>query len=384
MINILIDGNYIFHKTFGIFAGYGNVDPGKVLANKSDQAMFIRKISTDLTASLKNLPTGGRLVFTSDSRSWRKDVEIEDGGYKSGRVKDDNVDWTIFFELMQSFGMHLEKMGFIFSKVEGAEGDDLLLYWSQKFNTEKQSCIIISGDKDLHQLARMEKCKHSDVWTAVWNSNSKKNVLSVPMGWRDNWLNETRTEISVFNMGSTISPEKERLKDFIKKVEIEEIDSFPFIFNKILIGDKGDSVPSVWEYENKGKIVRFTPKSAEKIYNLFLESNWKNVSFSHLHEDEEFLNWISPLILKISKGVDSTENRKKVKSNFLRNVKLMWLDDTVIPENVSMSCKLETERGINLEKRTITLDRIKILEGTEWLSSGYQPKGMDPFENFLS
>ena len=282
MINILIDGNYIFHKTFGIFAGYGNVDPGKVLKNKSDQAMFIRKISTDLTASLKTLPVGGRLVFTSDSRSWRKDVEIEDGGYKSGRVKDENVDWTVFFELMQSFGNHLEKMGFIFSKIEGAEGDDLLLYWSQRFNDEGQSCIIISGDKDLHQLARM---KGPDVWTAVWNSNSKKNVLSVPRGWKENWLNEARTEVSIFNMGSTISPEKERLKDFIKKIDIEEIDSFPFIFNKILIGDKGDSVPSVWEYENSGKTMRFTPKSAEKIYNFFLESKWKDVPMKFLSED---------------------------------------------------------------------------------------------------
>ena len=381
MINILIDGNYIFHKTFGIFAGYGNVDPGKVLKNKSDQAMFIRKISTDLTASLKTLPVGGRLVFTSDSRSWRKDVEIEDGGYKSGRVKDENVDWTVFFELMQSFGNHLEKMGFIFSKIEGAEGDDLLLYWSQRFNDEGQSCIIISGDKDLHQLARM---KGPDVWTAVWNSNSKKNVLSVPRGWKENWLNEARTEVSIFNMGSTISPEKERLKDFIKKIDIEEIDSFPFIFNKILIGDKGDSVPSVWEYENSGKTMRFTPKSAEKIYNFFLESKWKDVPMKFLSEDEDFLNWISPLILKISKGVDSTENRKKVKSNFLRNLKLMWLEDSVIPENVSMACKLETERGIKLERRSITLDRIKILEGTEWLATGGQPKGMDPFENFLN
>ena len=381
MINILIDGNYIFHKTFGIFAGYGNVDPGKVLKNKSDQAMFIRKISTDLTASLKTLPVGGRLVFTSDSRSWRKDVEIEDGGYKSGRVKDENVDWTVFFELMQAFGSHLEKMGFIFSKIEGAEGDDLLLYWSQRFNDEGQSCIIISGDKDLHQLARM---KGPDVWTAVWNSNSKKNILSVPRGWKENWLNEARTEVSIFNMGSTISPEKERLKDFIKKVDIEEIDSFPFIFNKILIGDKGDSVPSVWEYESSGKTMRFTPKSAEKIYNFFLESKWKDVPMKFLSEDEDFLNWISPLILKISKGVDSTENRKKVKSNFLRNLKLMWLEDSVIPENVSMACKLETERGIKLERRSITLDRIKILEGTEWLATGGQPKGMDPFENFLN
>ena len=112
MINILIDGNYIFHKTFGVFAGYGsNVDPGKVLKSKSDQSMFIRKIATDLCSSLKMLPIGGRLVFASDSRSWRKDVEIEDGGYKSGRVKDENVDWSIFFDLMQAFGTHLEKMG---------------------------------------------------------------------------------------------------------------------------------------------------------------------------------------------------------------------------------------------------------------------------------
>lgn len=381
MINILIDGNYIFHKTFGVFAGYGsNVDPGKILKSKSDQSLFIRKVSTDLTAALKLLPIGGRLIFTSDSRSWRKEVEIEDGGYKSGRVKDENVDWSIFFELMESFGNHLEKMGFIFSKIEGAEGDDLLLYWSQKLNDEGQSCIIISGDKDLHQLARM---KGPDVWTATWNSNSKKNVLSVPAGWKENWLNEVKTEVSIFNMGSTISPEKERLKDFIKKVDIEEINSFPFIFNKVLIGDKGDSVPSVWEFETAGKTTRFTPKSAEKLYDLFLESKWKNLSIKDLVVDEEFLNWISPLILKIGKGVDSSENRIKVRHNFLRNLKLMWLDDQVIPEKVSMKCKLETERGMKINRIPITLDRVKILEGTEWITTGFTPKGIDPFENFL-
>lgn len=381
MINILIDGNYIFHKTFGIYAGYGsNIDPGKVLKSKSDQSMFIRKIATDLCASLKMLPTGGRLVFTADSRSWRKDVEIEDGGYKSGRVKDENVDWSIFFELMQSFGIQLEKMGFIFSKVEGAEGDDLLLYWSNRFNDEGQSCIIISGDKDLHQLVKM---KGPDIWTATWNSNSKKNLLFVPRGWKENWLNDSIQEASVFNMGSWISPEKERLKEFIKKVEVEEIDSFPFIFNKILVGDKGDSVPSVWEYQSGEKTMRFTPKSSEKIYDLFLESRWSGMDMSSISSDEEFLDWVSPLILKISKGVDSSDNRVKAKQNLLRNIKLMWLDNSVIPEWVSMNCKLDIERGLKIERKSVTVDRIKILEGTEWISSGYQPKGFDPFSDLL-
>jgi hypothetical protein len=381
MINILCDGNYIFHKTFGVFAGYGNQDPGKVLKNKSDQAIFIRKIATDLTSSLRMLPTGGRLVFTCDSRSWRKDVEIEDGGYKSGRVKDETVDWSIFFDLMQSFGKHLEKMGFIFSKVEGAEGDDLLLFWSRKFNDLGESTVIISGDKDLHQLVKMNG---PDSWTCVWNNNSKKNFLYVPMGWKDNWLNESNhSEVSIFNMSSTISPEKERLKDFIKKVDLEEINSFPFIFNKILIGDKGDSVPSVWEYDSAGKTYRFTQAKADKIIELFEQSDFKSLGIKALSEDQDFLNWISPLVLKLSKGVDSTENRNKVKSNWIRNLKLMWLDPNVIPEKVSFDSELDIQRGIKLEKKSVTLDRIKILEGTDWVNSSYQPKGFDPFENLL-
>lgn len=382
MVNILIDGNYIFHKTFGIFGGYGNVDPGKILKDKSEQAAFIRKVSTDLCSSLKMIPQGGRLIFTSDSRSWRKDIEIEDGGYKSGRVKDEAVDWTIFFDLMQSFGSQLEKMGFIFSKVEGAEGDDLLMYWSDYFNEAGENCIIITGDKDLHQLAKIS----NKSWTTIWNNNSKKNVISVPKGWKEDWLDKNES-IDIFNMASAVSPEKERFKDFLKKVQIEEIESRPFIFNKILIGDKGDSVPSVWSYTNNNKIVNFTQKKAEVVYNAFLESEWSDKSFDYLlnsEDSENFLDWLSGIVIRTSKGVDSTENRVKVKSNIIRNFKLMWLDRSMIPDFVTKGCLSEIERGYNIEKRSVTLDRIKILEGTEWVTSGYQPKGFDPFENFLN
>ena len=81
--NILIDGNYIFHKTFGVFAGYGNLDPSKALATDHDKASFIRKVTIDLCSTLKSLPSGGRLIFTVDERSWRKDYYE---GYKSSRT----------------------------------------------------------------------------------------------------------------------------------------------------------------------------------------------------------------------------------------------------------------------------------------------------------
>jgi len=377
MINVLIDGNYIFHKTFGVFGGYGNKNPGDILGSENEQSMFIRKISTDLCSSLRSIPAGGKLIFTADSRSWRKDVEIEGGGYKSNRVKDEEVDWTVFFHLLEAFGNHLEKMGFIFSRVTGAEGDDLLYYWADYLNTKGQDCVILSGDKDMHQLARWK----GNNWTIVWNANSKNNMLSVPQGWESNWLNK-KEDVSIFDMNSAMDPDKEKMKDFVQKNEITEINPRDFIFIKMLIGDKGDAVPGIWESIVNGKTNRLTPKKAETILESLQDTKWKESSFQDLIQDSEFLDWISGYSLRLIKEIDTTENRKKAAENLKRNYKLMWLDKTVIPMEVTTRAVEELRRGISLEKKPITLDRVKILEGTTWVSKSTAPSQYDPFKNF--
>jgi len=378
MINILCDGNYIFHKTFGVFGGFGTKDPSKVLGSPGEQSMFIRKVATDLCAGLKLLPQGGRLIFTTDSRSWRKDVEIEDGGYKSNRVKDETVDWTIFFDLMSDFGKQLESQGFIFSKVKGAEGDDLLYFWSQYFNSIGEDCIIISGDKDMHQLAR-----HNEKgWTIIWNNNSKNNIVAVPPGWEENWVNKTDS-VSIFDMDSAISPDKEKIKDFLKKVTIEEVKRRDFVFNKMLTGDKGDAVPGVWYVPTSGgKFNGITPKKAEQILESLNQSQWKDSKFIDMLQDTEFLSWISGFVLRLLKDVDSEDNRKKVTKNLLRNYTLMWLDRSVMPDFVVEYCNEEIYRGMEIPKKNVTIDRIKILEGTTWATSSSAPKDFDPFANF--
>jgi 5'-3' exonuclease len=377
MINVLIDGNYIFHKTFGVFGGYGNKNPGDILGSENEQSMFIRKISTDLCSSLRSIPAGGKLIFTADSRSWRKDVEIEGGGYKSNRVKDEEVDWTVFFHLLEAFGNHLEKMGFIFSRVTGAEGDDLLYYWADYLNTKGQDCVILSGDKDMHQLARWK----GNNWTIVWNANSKNNMLSVPQEWESNWLNK-KEDVSIFDMNSAMDPDKEKMKDFVQKNEITEINPRDFIFIKMLIGDKGDAVPGIWESIVNGKTNRLTPKKAETILESLQDTKWKESSFQDLIQDSEFLDWISGYSLRLIKEIDTTENRKKAAENLKRNYKLMWLDKTVIPMEVTTRAVEELRRGISLEKKPITLDRVKILEGTTWVSKSTAPSQYDPFKNF--
>jgi 5'-3' exonuclease len=318
------------------------------------------------------------LVFTSDSRSWRKDVEIEDGGYKSNRVKDETVDWTIFFDLMTEFGHQLENQGFVFSKVKGAEGDDLLYYWSDYFNSIGENCIIISGDKDMHQLAR-----HNDRgWTVIWNNNSKNNILAVPPGWEDNWVNKTES-VSIFDMTAAISPDKEKIKEFLKKVTVEEVRRRDFVFNKMLTGDKGDAVPGVWYVQApNGKFNGISPKKAEQILESLNQSEWKDSRFVDMLQDQNFLSWISGFILRILKDVDNKDNRDKVAKNLLRNYTLMWLDRSVMPEFVISNCDGEVARGIEIPKKNITIDRVKILEGTSWATTQSVPKAFDPFANF--
>jgi 5'-3' exonuclease len=378
MINILIDGNYVWHKTFGVFGGFGIKDPAEVLGTKGEQSMFIRKIATDLCAGLKLLPQGGRLIFTCDSRSWRKDVEIEDGGYKSNRVKDETVDWTIFFDLMAEFGQQMEKQGFIYSKVKGAEGDDLLYFWSDHFNSIGENCIIISGDKDMHQLAR-----HNEKgWTVIWNNNSKNNILAVPPSWEDNWVNKTES-VSIFDMTAAISPDKDKVKEFLKKVTVEEINRRDFVFMKMLTGDKGDAVPGVWYVPTaSGKNNGVSSKKAEQILESLGQSKWKDSTFKEMLADSDFLSWVSGFVLRILKDVDNTTNREKVTKNILRNYTLMWLDSEVMPEFVTESCKVELNRGMELPKKNITIDRIKILDGTVWTTEVSVPKAFDPFANF--
>jgi hypothetical protein len=108
---------------------------------------------------------------------------------------------------------------------------------------------------------------------------------------------------------------------------------------------------------------------------------WKNIQPKELLNSNEFLNWASGFILRTMKDVDSSENRNKVSDNIRRNYKLMWLDDTVFPDKVVSDSEAEIERGISLERKSITLDRIKILEGTNWISPNYSPSSFDPFAN---
>ena len=275
---------------------------------------------------------------------------------------------------MTSFANHLEEMGFIFSKVEGAEGDDLLYFWARHFNTRGENCIVVSADKDLHQLVKNTK---NGSWTAVWNNNSKNSVLYVPQLWTEQL--ESNHEVSIFDMGNSLDPTREKLKEFASKVKVEEIHSRIVSIEKILSGDKGDAVPSVWVIEKNGRNHGITPKKVESVLEYIRESKWNDVTTRELLEDPEFTHYLAGYLLRLIGDIDSSDNRNRVLENLERNKKLVWLDKTVYPQDLVYDIQTDITRGDSLPRKTIIADRIKLLEGTEWVTEGYVPKKFDPF-----
>ena len=150
-LNLVFDGNYLFYKTLFIFSGYSS---GKrLLEDEKDQAMFMRKIATDMSHAIRFFGNPDRIIFTIDSRSWRKDIEIEEGAYKGTRSKDENtVNWDSFYKCMNEFGIILRKKGIIVSKEERAEGDDLMYAWNTECLANNKSVILFTGDRDIIQL----------------------------------------------------------------------------------------------------------------------------------------------------------------------------------------------------------------------------------------
>ena len=376
MITVCIDGNYLFHKTFGIFSGFGSKSPGDVLSSEAERNMFLRKVMTDLCYSLNQIPDINKVIFCKDSRSWRKDYKITRSVYKESRIKGEGVDWGSFFKLMDEFGEFLEENGYIYSRYGGAEGDDLIWAWCDYLRDKDDSVIVISGDKDMHQLVSFS----DKSWIGIWNSNSKNNRFIVS----DDWEMEKEEEISIFDVNPSSGSNDSRIDKFISSCIVEKIPTKEFIFKKILMGDKKDDVPGVFPHLTKtGKVSNIAEGKSQKIWDLYKESPWEKYPMEDLWMNDEFLGWLAGLSLRLLGQTDNSENRDKFKQFYEENARLVWLNEKSIPEDMSKGLK-EHVQFLDLKPRSISplIEKKTMIEKSPWAKDTTPPKGYDPFDLF--
>lgn len=360
---LVVDGNYFVNRTLYIMQRTN----GRLLDNDTDYVLYVRKLMMDFAATVRKFKSIlNRVVLVCDSASWRKDFYPE-ANYKGQRVKDDSINWDNFSKAYEEFRNILKKKHVIIHKENGAEGDDLMYAWSRYLNLNGSNCIICTGDHDGLQL--IDNNKSTDTYTLFYAPTSTVKELGVYESF-NKWLNsETDSDITdIFNISDNLGDET--TKTFYKKListeklELKVIDVQKFSFEKVLIGDGGDNVASLYTYEKNGRNYKISEKKAEKVYNKILENYDFSIDFLYDREYREIFTDIILSELKIDKI-----HRNSILKRFELNVMLLLLNNKSIPEEILSNCykNIEIMFPINNFDVSLLLNKDIILEGTRFV-----------------
>ena len=367
---LLIDGNYfVFSRLFVL----PKPKTGQLLGDDKQMSQFMRKLAIDFASEMRKLKMFvDDVVLTVDSKSWRKDLYPE-ADYKGTRKQSSDVNWQGVYSVYEEFQKILQAKGVTVHQIQGAEADDVIFGWSTALNNRGKSCIVWSGDRDLIQLVNYSKT--NDAHT-IWYYNTKKSLYAYEGFEKDmntSIANDMNTDDLLFNMGGehmTRDTYQTNILSWVKdlKIEVTEVDCDRFIFNKILIGDKSDNIPSVvtWQKEMKGGKLRtysITEKMADTIYDQFIKE-LDNFTIEYLF-NTEYKNKLTDIIYRVV----GHGNLNLIKSALSNNIALMLLHTKTIPDSIQEAIYSAIDRDWEgaLENTDQFMDMEKILEGTNWL-----------------
>jgi len=279
-MNIIFDGNYLFHKTFSVFSSYHkNKDMCEILQDKEQRQVMIRKCIIDMCYALARFKKITKVVFVIDSHSWRYNLH-DDYKYALTKVRDPY--YKHFMTLLDEFESLLRKRGLIVSRVKGAEGDDLLYLWGNVYYgfIMDEEVTIITGDSDIRMLIN-------------------KNV-------------------SIFNNKSTdltfhCIPEKEVYWNeyFDTDIRVIPTDAFDTLLYKVIMGDTSDNIKKL--KSGFGKVA----------FQKFLD-HIKPIVVPNTMELVPLAQWITSKFCEFTKMDEHV-----VLGQVLFNLKMTWLNLSV-------------------------------------------------------
>lgn len=365
MTNALFDLSNMFFRSLFIVGGYGAKNYSFESQFEIDQLM--RKVSTDVSYIIRQL-SPSRVIFALDSKSWRKSISIdENDGYKANREKSGMINWDNVFNTMKEFGEILEANGFIVSKIENAEADDLIALWTNELLfKQNQNVVIVSSDEDVRQLVHFYSYEPGKkVFSTVYNpfatgKNSSKK-LYVPNHFEE-WLNSSDIG-DIFNRAIDVDKEDfKRLKE-TEKVTLENVDGNRIAMKKIFCGDDGDNVPAIYTWlvkdkNDEDKTVRITNSKFEKIVESIGAKDYLDLmdNSSKIYEHLTVIAGHTPPF--------------KMEDRLIRQVKLVVLSPQVFPEQIvddfNKHC-IEELKKPNVNPQSWNMN--SLLEGTRYVKS---------------
>lgn len=342
-MNIVIDGNAflsvstsivknILAKNRSVGERYyvGDLTSDKYIlkeASKNEFRRFSLNYFGSILAPFKENIESVFIVF--DSRSWRKAfikqhvVDYGEGGfeYKADRKYDEKQ--HLFFDYFQEKIVPKleEEYGVITSRVHGAEGDDIIAYLCE--NMPNEDICIWTVDKDLVQLVESQNRKVILLMPKMMTKFKKVYTTEEFSDIEEQEVDLFNIDIKTIDNSAVVNVLTELLT---KGYQHFKIDSTHEILQKILAGDKSDSIPRLHS--------KLTPSKVKKIILKVKETfDWGNVKKLIDQDDSEFTNFLVKVICETLK-LDESSDSQTIRSNYIRNRTLIRLSTEFFPEDV--------------------------------------------------
>lgn len=316
-LTLLVDGNWLCQSRTAVLMN-GFLKENSEIHKQQTQEELKDLLGKSINVVLNRFPAISNIVLVTDGGSWRKDIPVPsflaDTTYKGNRVQANEIDWHYIYGALDNLADNCRSQGITVSRHPNIEGDDWIWYWSRRLNAEKTNCLIWSSDNDLKQLVQIDKS--TNAFTAWYND---KNGL-----WLPNELEDSPGDVDFFFKFEYFSPVLESLKGPSKSINY--IDPNSVITSKIICGDAGDNIMSVFRYQKNGRTYRVTEKDWEAMASTH---NIKNI-VDLLHHVPQ----IAKVICSNNKYQQYDPNPDEIEEMIRYNIKLVWLNEYVIPDTI--------------------------------------------------
>lgn len=366
----------MFMRSLFAISGYGEKSM-YTFDNQKEMDELMRKISMDVCYIIRAL-NPSRVIMAVDSKSWRKSIVIEENdGYKGSREKNDRLNWNNINSITDEFLDLCREYGFIVTKINSAEGDDVMALWTNECLKRGEHVITVSGDEDIRQLVTSSTDGENKCFSLVYNpfmqgKNASKK-LYVPSDFGA-WLNDAGQEVNIWNMSESINPDKEDINRLLsmEKTKMEEIDGLIIRMRKIFCGDDGDDIPSIYTWltdkvdKNTGKMktARITESKFEKIYEALKDFPDQRLDYHHLISKRD------KLFDLISIHTKQTPNFN-IADRLMRQIKLVVLDPFVFPKEMTAIFDSNKESDLSLPRPEVAgITMHSLLRGTRYVKDG--------------
>lgn len=315
-LSLVIDGNYLLYLSVFSLNNDVNLYTDLPTLLKKSLNILINKFHFE------------HIYFVSDSRqSWRKQFYKD---YKGGRERDEKINWNEIFKIYDKFKSELTKPNITLHEINFLEGDDMVNYIVKKNNSLGISNLVISSDKDLHQLLAFNlNLNYINIITNFSHSDLK---IYLPQNYNV-FLNfvESNTNSSIFDLNDD-NDFVDLMKDYIESSKIKEISAEQSLFVKIVSGDIGDNIQSVCLLPMKTdpkKLRGIADAGAYKVYQLYKDTYKDEIDFN----SDIFIDNLL-YIIRYYKKIDQSNLSliDDIKAKIKNNIYLIRLDVEYIPE----------------------------------------------------